>query len=239
MLQELKETQLMAYELGRSLQIESLSTFQSYAITKLPTPLYRLNKNDIDINKILGGAGSTGLKLDQQNLIRELAVVLPQDTVLSIISEHKIGGFTYYQVRNREFDAGAGAKYGYFIDARFVEKKENKPEELLIPLPEKSTILKNLLQTKGSSYVWGGSWYQGLTQMESFFPSASKLSLDHQKQKNMQGVDCSGLLWQATKGNSPRNTRQLLSFGESVEIEGKTLDQIIKIVKPLDIIVWD
>lgn len=238
-LQALKETQLISYELGRSLQIESLSTFQGYAITKLPTPLYRLNKNDIAIHKILGWAGSTGLRLDGQNLVRELAVVLPTDTPLTLISKHQIDGYTYYQVRTREFDAGPGAKFAYFIDARFIEKTPNKAPELLSELPSHKQIIKNLLATKGSSYVRWGSRYQGLSQMEEFFPSTSPLSSPHQKQKNLKGVDCSWLIREATKGNTPRNTRQLLSFGEMVEIENLDIDTIISKLEPLDLIVRD
>ena len=53
------------------------------------------------------------------------------------------------------------------------------------------------------------------------------------------GVDCSGLLREANKGNTPRNTRQLLTVGNPVDIEGLTMDQIISKVQPLDIIVRD
>lgn len=239
-LKELKETQLMSYELWRSLQIESLATFQGYALTKIPTPLYRMPKDDLAIHKLLAASSSsTGLKLDQQNLIRELAVVLPPQTPVTIIAEYKIDGYTYYLVRTREFDSGAGSKHGYFLDARFVKKTDQKPEELIVPLPSRDQIISNLLATQGSAYVRGGSRYQGLSQMESFFPSQTPLSSIHKKQKNLNGVDCSWLLREANKGNTPRNTRQLLNVGNPVSIEGLWINQIIAQVKPLDIIVRD
>lgn len=238
-LNEIKETQLIAYEIGRSLQIESLASFEGYAITHLPTPLYRLDKSEFSIHKILWSSGSTGLQLDNQNLIRELSVVLPPHSPITLISKHKIDGYTYYQVRTREFDAGAWAKFAYFIDERFVKKTEYKMPELISELPSSKQIIKNLLSAKGSAYVRGGSRYQWVWEMEDFFPSASPLSLTHKKQKNLNGVDCSWLIREATKGNTPRNTRQLLSFWNPVEIETLNKEEIITKLKPLDLIVWD
>ncbi|GAI00651.1 unnamed protein product, partial [marine sediment metagenome] len=53
----------------------------------------------------------------------------------------------------------------------------------------------------------------------------------------LKGVDCSGLLYQATNGYTPRNTSSLVSYGAPVRIAGLKVDQIIKKVEPLDIIV--
>lgn len=73
--------------------------------------------------------------------------------------------------------------------------------------------------------------------MEELFPSSIQLSaLDHQR-KLMQGVDCSGLLYQATKGFTPRNSRSLLQFGSGVVIEGKSVKELKKLLQPLDLIV--
>ena len=38
-------------------------------------------------------------------------------------------------------------------------------------------------------------------------PSDVQLSTGEQQCKILQGTDCSGLLWQATNGYTPRNTR--------------------------------
>ena len=63
-------------------------------------------KDDFAIHKLLAASSSsTGIKLDQQNLIRELAVVLPPQTPVTLIGEYKVDGYTYYLVRTREFDA--------------------------------------------------------------------------------------------------------------------------------------
>ena len=43
---------------------------------------------------------------------------------------------------------------GYYIDSRFVEKRFEKPQERLRKLPDKNTIIKNLLSADGAIYVW-------------------------------------------------------------------------------------
>ena len=54
----------------------------------------------------------------------------------------------------------------------------------------------------------------------------------------LKGLDCSGLLYQATNGYTPRNTSSLVSYGAPVRIAGLKVDQSIQKVEPLDIIVW-
>jgi cell wall-associated NlpC family hydrolase len=55
----------------------------------------------------------------------------------------------------------------------------------------------------------------------------------------LAGLDCSGLLYQATGGWTPRNTAQLLLFGEAVDIAGKSSREIATVLQPLDLIVWN
>lgn len=56
---------------------------------------------------------------------------------------------------------------------------------------------------------------------------------------SLAGVDCSGLLYEATNGWTPRNTSQLVSFGSAVTIAGNSIHQIAAALKPLDLIVWN
>ncbi len=238
-LADLKQVQYLSEELSRSLQIEASRDFQGYAKTIFPTPLFWLPVDQVDINKILGGKGTTGLKLNGNNLIMELAVVLPPETPLTLMKKIEKDGFTYYQVRTREFDAGRGAKVGYFVDARFIQKTDQKLAERTQTLPSFQEIKNNLLAASGTVYIWGGSWYQGIPEIDKLFPSDVQLSSLDQKRKLMQGVDCSGLLYQATNGYTPRNSRSLLTFWTGVAIEGKTAARLAKELKPLDLIVWD
>jgi hypothetical protein len=54
----------------------------------------------------------------------------------------------------------------------------------------------------------------------------------------LAGVDCSGILYEATGGYTPRNTSSLAEFGRPVSIAGKTAEQIAAQLQPLDLIVW-
>ncbi|MCC7158489.1 MAG: peptidoglycan endopeptidase, partial [Ignavibacteria bacterium] len=55
----------------------------------------------------------------------------------------------------------------------------------------------------------------------------------------LTGCDCSGLMYEATGGFTPRNTSKLVNYGEAVEIEGLTAEEIAAKCKPLDMIVWN
>ena len=55
----------------------------------------------------------------------------------------------------------------------------------------------------------------------------------------LKGVDCSGLLYEATHGYTPRNTSALITFGKPVSIANLGSAQIINALEPLDILVWE
>jgi cell wall-associated NlpC family hydrolase len=55
----------------------------------------------------------------------------------------------------------------------------------------------------------------------------------------LAGLDCSGLLYQASNGWTPRNTSQLISYGQPVAIAGKSAAEIVRQLEPLDLIVWN
>jgi hypothetical protein len=55
----------------------------------------------------------------------------------------------------------------------------------------------------------------------------------------LAGLDCSGLLYQATGGWTPRNTSGLLSFGRGIAVAGKTAVELARLLQPLDLIVWN
>ena len=238
-IESLKQTQKLAEELQRTYQIEGEENFQWYATTLLPTPLYRLNKKNVDINFIMWGEWTTGILFDSANTIDQLGVVIPKWSPVTLIDKVQTWSYTYYEVRTREFDWWYGEDEAFYLDARFIEKKDKKPNEVINPLPDISTIYKNLLSAVDSHYIWWGSYYQGIPEINEFYPTPEtvKLTEDEQEYKLLKWVDCSWLLWQATNGYTPRNTSWLLTFWESVNITWNTINQIINKVKPLDLIV--
>ena len=52
-LEELKKTQQLSEDISRALQIEANKEFEGYARTVIPTPLFRLPVDNVDLNKIL------------------------------------------------------------------------------------------------------------------------------------------------------------------------------------------
>jgi len=101
-----------------------------------------------------------------------------------------------------------------FIDSRFT-----KPALAFTPnpaLPAKASILKKMIEMTGTPYVWGGNWSAGVPEMSTYYPP--KRSIDERTSIlwNLKGVDCSGLLYEATGGASPRNTSELVYFGQPV-----------------------
>ena len=239
-IETLKEVQDLAEELQRSFQIESEESFQWYASTILPTPLYWLNKKDVDINKIMWWEWTTWLMLDSANTIDQLSIVLPVWTPVTLIDKVEKWDFTYYEVRTRDFDVWYWNKDAYYLDSRFVEKADTKPDEVIHKLPDMSSIFKTLLAAVDSQYIWWGSYYQWIPEINELYPTPEdvELSTGEQQYKILQWTDCSWLLWQATNGYTPRTTRTLLTFWNSVPISWNSVSQIIKKVKPLDLIVW-
>lgn len=239
-IEDLKEIQYVSEELKRSFQIESEENFQWYALTILPTPIYWLNRDNVDINFIMWWKWTTWLLLDSFNTIDQLDMVLPEWTPVTLIDKVEKWDFTYYEVRTRDFDAWYGKDIAYFLDSRFIEKKENKPAEVIHELPEKKEIYNTLFSAVGTQYIRWGAHYQWIPEINDFYPTPEEVSLStgEQQYKILQWTDCSGLLWQATNGYTPRNTRQLLTFWKSIPISWDSVNQIINKVQPLDLIVW-
>jgi hypothetical protein len=74
--------------------------------------------------------------------------------------------------------------------------------------------------------------------MTEFFPSTGVLSAETGSRWRLQGLDCSGLLYEATNGVTPRNTSGLTNFGRGVPIAGLSAGAIHSRLEPLDLIVW-
>lgn len=127
-----------------------------------------------------------------------------------------------------------------FIDSRFGELLENPSKEVSLPFPKAEDVLKRCRAFQGLPYIWGGNYSAGIPEMKVFYPPSEEKNLSRLEEKRwiLQGVDCSGLLYEATGGVTPRNTRELLFFGKPVSIQGKKGREILKLLLPLDLIVW-
>ena len=206
--------------------------YSFFAVAELPTPVLHTP----DFHFVFGGKDGKTLHLDKTGIIREVEFIALPHTAFKIEDTIKKGNATIYKITTDEYPYPSTR--GYFIDSRFVTTTDREPVPRPKILPTKEAIIKNLLSAEGSRYLWGGNYKEGISQMLSFYPPSSLLSQEVKAQWIQQGVDCSGLLYEATNGCTPRNTSSLVSFGEPVKIAGLNTEQIIKMLEPLDLMVW-
>jgi hypothetical protein len=193
-----------------------------YALTRCPTPVF----NTPAIASCFAG---DALPLDEQGLLRTVETVLFPGTPIELLEEHHPH---VWEIKT--------AAYPYphlFIDDRFVTKIETVFVGRIATLPSCENILHTLSQLEKTRYIWGGNWPSGIPLLSEIYPCKSKDPLI-QDTRQLRGVDCSGLLYYATGGCTPRNTSSLLNFGKGIEIEGKETSEILEQLQPLDILVW-
>ena len=83
-----------------------------------------------------------------------------------------------------------------------------------------------------------GNYGDGVIEMLNFYKPSSELDEDTKVSWCLKGLDCSGLIYQATNGSTPRNTSSLIQYGTGLKISGKNDTAIYQMLKPLDLIVW-
>lgn len=203
-----------------------------YAQSILPTPVL----NTPEFSSVFGNRDGKTAAPDAAGLLRELEFIALPDTVFTIESVIRQQADTIYRVTTTEYPYPAPG--GYYIDSRFVRTGKEKPPDRSKQLPNKNTIIASLLSSEGSVYLWGGNLREGIPQMLTLYPPPAPLSPAERSRWILRGLDCSGLLYQAAGGFTPRNTSALTTFGESVPIAHLSVPQIIQAVKPLDIIIW-
>jgi cell wall-associated NlpC family hydrolase len=168
--------------------------------------------------------------------VRELEFIALPGTVFSKRGEFRDGAATVFQVETDDYPMPAGTKL--YVDSRFIELRGEKPESWARSLPPATVIIAALKASIGSPYVWGGNLQGGVPEMIELFYNGG-VQAAARRQLTLAGLDCSGLLYQATGGWTPRNTSKLVSYGRAVQIAGKPVDAISRQLEPLDLITWN
>jgi hypothetical protein len=132
----------------------------------------------------------------------------------------------------------------HYADERFFEHLQEAPLKRVIELPPILTILQKMeaLADRITRYMWGGNWPLGIDRIAQLYPSRTplrELAPLIQDTWIVKGVDCSGLLYYATNGHTPRNTSTLVGYGKGLSIEGKNIEEILSQLQNLDMIVWN
>jgi hypothetical protein len=202
-----------------------------YVVARHATPV--LSSPAFDT--IFGGRDGRSLKTDRCGQVREMEFIALPGTVFKILGETKSPAATIYQVETDDYPSPTGKTL--YVDSRFIDLHQEQPSPRVRKLPGRERIIAALRDAGGSPYVWGGNMQGGVPGLEKFFyrniPEKERSSV------TLAGLDCSGLLYQATGGWTPRNTSQLLSFGTAVPVEGQRAEDIARSLQPLDLIVWN
>jgi len=188
-----------------------------HAVAQAPTPV--LNTPNF------ADAFSGARRLDPCQGVRPIEFVALPGTLFTVHETLNDHGITVYRVTSTDYPYPSST--GYFVDARFVKKADAAAPERTPHLPALAEIQRGLLASLGRPYVWGGNLRDGVPLIGELYPKGDRLA----------GVDCSGLLYEATDGYTPRNTSALTGFGQAVPIAGLSAEQIAHKLKPLDLIV--
>ncbi|MEI6827534.1 MAG: hypothetical protein WCK54_18215 [Desulfuromonadales bacterium] len=191
--------------------------------------------NSPDFKGVFGGTSGAALKTDRCGQVRELEYIALPGTVFTIVKKQPSASDTIYQVETDEYTAPADTRL--YIDSRFLRPARSAVPPSRAPLPSREAIVSALTAAVGSRYVWGGNVLGGVPELSAWFYKG--IREEERGRLTLAGLDCSGLLYQATGGWTPRNTAQLLMYGQGVDIAGKSSRDISNVLLPLDLIVWN
>lgn len=205
----------------------------SYAVAITETPVL----NTPDFKSVFGGTDGRTFSMDRYGLTRQIEWIAFSDTVFEIHDTLFCGQNTIYKVTSEEYPYRS--ETGYFIDSRFVTTYASRPQSREIVLPSKEDILRYLWARQDThQYVWGGNVSRGVPSLLRFYPPRGHVDTETRDRWMLKGLDCSGLLFEATNGYTPRNTSKLIDCGVPVSIAGRSAHEITGDLQPLDLIVW-
>lgn len=202
-----------------------------YGVVRVSTPVL----NTPDFTAVFGGTSGTALKTDRCGQVRELEYIALPGTVFTIVKKLPQGSATIFQVETHEYTAPANTRL--YIDSRFVSPERTIAPPRRTSLPSRAAIAAVLKATVGSRYVWGGNVPDGVPELSTWYYDG--ILGEERGRLTLSGLDCSGLLYYATNGWTPRNTAQLRTYGRGVAIAGKSSTEIALLLQPLDLIVWN
>ena len=222
---------LLTFIILFSINCRSQSADPKYAVAVMFTPVL----NTSDFNSVFGGADGSSVKLDNKGLIREMEFIAFPGTVFEILEIIPKGDHDIFRITTSDYPY---TSTDLFTDSRFVRTTDSLPEERKKSIPGRDEILSKMNSLDGYGYMWGGNYGDGIDKLLEYYKPLSDPDNYTKDQWCLKGVDCSGLLYQATNGSTPRNTSSLINFGTGLDIAGKSAAEISSMLQPLDLIVW-
>lgn len=202
-----------------------------YAVALTSAPVL----NSPDFKGVFGGSNGQVLKVDRCGQVRELEFIALPGSVFTILKKQSSGASDIYQVETDEYAAPPNVRL--YVDGRFLKLQHAAPPPRSRSLPPREEVVSSLRASVGSRYVWGGNVPGGVSELAGWFYNDS--GAGDTGRIGLAGLDCSGLLYHATGGWTPRNTTQLLTYGQGVAIAGRSAAEITTLLQPLDLLVWN
>ena len=202
-----------------------------FAVARTFTPVL----NTPAFKAVFGGASGQKLKTDSCGQVQELEFIALPGAAFTILKKHHSGGADVYQVKTDDYPVPPNVRL--YVDSRFLALKHSVPAPRKPALPPREEVLSTLRASVGNPYVWGSNVPDGVSELTAWFYGGVKNG--DTRRLTLAGLDCSGLLYHATGGWTPRNTSQLITFGQGVAIAGKEGAAIAAMLQPLDLIVWN
>ena len=185
----------------------------TFFVTDKPTPVL----NTPCFSDVYSGT----LPFDDQRLVRALEYIAFPKRTFKVVNEVKPN---ILHVTTSEYSSSGSL----FVDRRFGEIYGEETLLFQHKMPSKKVLIERLLSKQGLPYVWGGNWSIGIPEWERFYPPPAQISEFERAHWSFMGLDCSGLLYEATEGLTPRNTKELMTYGVEVSLgEVQALDLIL------------
>ena len=215
----------------------------AYWIAEKPTPLF----NRADLHYLFGMEDGKSLPLDASGLFRPLEMIAFPGTIFETIEVH-LPEEKIIKVKTDSYP------HPVYVDQRCLKALHSKDIKLYdYPLASICDLQQSLMDKVGLPYLWGGNISNGVDSFYSLYPPQSPISPELERIWKLQGLDCSGLLFEVTHGKTPRNTSELLHFGKKIlnpseqafyfnfgtsHLFSSPMRSIHQFLLPLDLLVW-
>ncbi len=197
-----------------------------YARASAATPVY----GDRFFPNTIGFANNLNRRV---RLYHSLLFTAYPNTAFTVLDRQNVGGVQVVRVTTAEYPCQA-----CYVDARNLAFAGKPFPERQAKLPSRRAILQFLenAAARGVPYCWGCNFTAGVPSMRRDYALTARQLARYPW--DFAGLDCSGILFEATDGVTPRDTNRLLVYGDPVPVKGKSEAQIRALLQPLDLIIW-
>ncbi len=199
---------------------------QGFAQALGPTPVF-------SAPTFPGAMGDAGALNRRVKLFHGLLFTAWPGTAFTVLERRNAGKVAIARVTTSEYPC-----LSCWIDARHVRFSARPFPERAVKMPSRRDILRFLegAAARGVPYCWGCNFSAGVPSLRRDYGLTARQLARYPW--DFAGLDCSGILFEATGGATPRDTNRLLVYGDPVRIQGKTMAQIQAMLQPLDLIIW-